>query len=102
MRWCSLCVMLDLAMNNQTLSRQYTATLRRYLARQEEALLQQAYELGRKAIMRGLGVLDIARIHQPALAACLLPTLPLEKKVQWLKAAETFFMETLSPFEATH
>ena len=38
-------------MNNRArkLSRQYAAALGRYLKRQEETLLQHAYELGRQA-----------------------------------------------------
>jgi signal transduction histidine kinase len=76
--------------------------LRRYLSEQQEKLLQQAYELGRGAIARGLGVLDVARLHQRALASCLPPVLPGKIKSRTLKAAETFFMETLSPFEAAH
>ena len=86
----------------RSLSRQYAATLRRYLVRQQEAFLQQAYEIGRKAIASGLGVLDIARIHQQALASCLSRARSAEKITGVLEVAETFFMETLSPFEATH
>jgi len=84
------------------LSSQYVATLHRYLVRPQEAFLQQAYELGRKAIASGLGVLDMARIHQQALASCLSRADSAEKTMGALKAAETFFMETLSPFEAAH
>jgi signal transduction histidine kinase len=76
--------------------------LRRYLLRQQESFLQQAYELGRKAIASGLGVLDMARIHQQALTSCLSRARAAEEITSALKAAETFFMETLSPFEATH
>ena len=86
----------------RTLSRQYAAALCRYLARQQEALLQEAYELGRTAITRGLGVLDVARVHQQALASCLSPGLSADAKARRLKAAETFFMEALSPFEVEH
>ena len=104
MRWCWPCVILDHSMNSRghRCSRQYAATLHRYLLRQQESLLQQAYELGRKAIASGLGVLDMARIHQQALASCLTRALSTEKRTRTLKAAETFFMETLSPFEVTH
>jgi len=104
MRWCWSCIILELSMNSRvrSLSRQYAATLRRYLVRQQEAFLQQAYELGRKAIASGLGVLDIARIHQQALASCLSRARSAEKITAVLKAAETFFMETLSPFESAH
>src|SRR5438876_680231 len=103
MHWCSSCGMLEVAMNSRLhrLTRQYSASLHGYLALQQETVLQQAYELGRKAIARGLGVLDMARVHQQALTACLLPPLSAEEKTRALKAAETFFMETLSPFEAT-
>ena len=75
MRWRWWCGMLGLAMNRRapSLSRRYGELLRDYRARPEETLLQQAYEVGRKAITRGLGVLDMARIHQQALASCLLP-----------------------------
>src|SRR6266404_4075037 len=91
-------------MNSQirSWSRHYAARLRRYLARQQEAMLQQAYELGRGAITKGLGVLDMARIHQRAMTLCLMAARPMEAKVRVLRAAETFFMETLAPFEAAH
>src|SRR5258707_9481426 len=104
MRSCWSYAILELAMNScvRRLSPQYAATLHRYLVRQEEAFLQQAYELGRKAIASGLGVLDMARIHQQALASCLSRAGSAEKTTGALKAAETFFMETLSPFEAAH
>lgn len=84
------------------MSRYYAVTLCRYVARQQEGCLQEAYELGRKASASGLGVLDMARIHQQAMASCLSRARSTEGKEHTLKAAETFFMEMLSPFEATH
>jgi len=91
-------------MNDQVrrLSRPYTARLRAYLMREQEQILEQAYKLGRKVMARGMGVLEMARIHHGALAACLLAWGSGKEKQRWLKAAETFFMEALSPFEATH
>ncbi|TAK99670.1 MAG: hypothetical protein EPO07_10645 [Verrucomicrobia bacterium] len=83
------------------LSRRYAATLRRYLNRQHEALLEKAYELGRQAIAGGLGVLDVARIHERALMSCW-SSARREKKPFAFRAAENFFLEALSPFEATH
>src|SRR5260370_14127127 len=78
MRWRWWCVILELAMNSQVseISRQYSATLRRYLVRQQETLLQRAYELGRKAIAAGLGALDVARVRQQTLVSCLVPAMP--------------------------
>ncbi len=104
MRWCSSRAILAMAMNNhlRNSSGRYVATLRRYLAHNHEAVLQQAYELGRQAIARGLGVLDMARVHQQALVSCLSHGRPAGIRTGALKAAETFFMETLSPFEAAH
>ena len=84
------------------LSRRYAEALQGYVACGREDYLQMAYELGRRAITQGLGVLDMVRLHH----ACLLNLLDPLKFVQscrpaW-QAAETFFMEALSPFEATH
>jgi signal transduction histidine kinase len=90
---------------NKSLSsfaRHYAANLRRYLADEREAGLAQAYELGRRAIAQGLGVLDMARIHQQAVGASLPPFSTGANTRRNLKAAETFFLESLSPFEATH
>jgi signal transduction histidine kinase len=80
----------------------YLATLQKYIASGREAVLEEAYELGRTAIARGLGVLDMARIHENAYAHLIRPSLVIEKQDRVLETAETFFLETLSPFEAAH
>src|SRR5207247_10859196 len=43
---------------------QYAAALRQYLADAGEASLQHAYELGRRAIGDGVGVLELVALHQ--------------------------------------
>jgi signal transduction histidine kinase len=83
-------------------SRPYAARLRAYLSCEQETGLVQAYKLGRKIMARSMGVLEMARMHHGALAACLLTPGSKREKQRLLKAAETFFMEALSPFEATH
>jgi signal transduction histidine kinase len=83
------------------LTRPYTVALKKYLADEQEAVLAQAYELGRLAIARGLGVLDMARMHQQALENSGSPT-PNFDRNSAQKAAGTFFLESLSPFEVTH
>ncbi|HWW03063.1 MAG TPA: histidine kinase [Candidatus Acidoferrum sp.] len=80
----------------------YLATLQKYIASGREAVLEEAYELGRTAIARGLGVLDMARIHENAYAHLIRPLLVTERQDGVLEMAETFFLETLSPFEAAH
>ncbi len=91
-------------MDNQryTLLPAYAAALRRYLAQPREALRQEAYELGRAALGLELGVLDMVRIHQEALAWRKLPSPAAKVPARELKAAETFLVESLSPFEAAH
>jgi PAS domain S-box-containing protein len=79
-------------------TRRYAATLRKYLRDGREAGLARAYELGRMAVGLGLGVLDMARVHQAAVES--LP--PLTPGTGPARAATTFFLEALSPFEATH
>ena len=64
--------------------------------------MEAAYELGRKAVAGGLGVLDMARIHQHALTSGLRPAPGPGNKTPTLRAAEVFFLEALSPFEAAH
>ena len=80
----------------------YAAALRRYLTHPQEALRQDAYELGRAALALEVGVLDMVRIHQEALAWHRLSARTSKTKPRTLKAADTFLLESLSPFEAAH
>ncbi len=80
-----------------SLAAKYRKALRDYLAREGEKHLQRAYELGRVALGRGWGILDMTRLHQEALG-----TIAAHSGEPVVKAAETFFMEALSPFEAAH
>jgi len=86
----------------------YAEALQRYLDDATEASLHAAYELGREAIGRGLGVLDAAKVHQQAMVGVLLPRFARNddpcglKNTEALQAVEVFFMENLSPFEAHH
>jgi light-regulated signal transduction histidine kinase (bacteriophytochrome) len=85
---------------SSTLSERYSAALAHYLVDPDEEVLNQAYELGRKALGDGLGVLDIAMAHHGALQAAIFN----QSRVEMMpapaiaKAAE-FLAESLSPFE---
>src|SRR5437867_3280938 len=100
--WRWSCAILEVAMNEQLseLSERYVFALRSYLATEGEAALHAAYELGRRAVGEGLGVLGMAKIHQEALAAVLLPRMVENQRE--VPAVESFFLEALSPFEAQH
>jgi sigma-B regulation protein RsbU (phosphoserine phosphatase) len=84
------------------LARQYSAALQRFSRHEQEAMLAQAYGLGRAAIAHGFGVLDMARVHQASLGELLKRNPPARGAGPALGAAEDFFLETLAPFEATH
>ena len=86
----------------EKLEDQYTAALRDSIAGMGESSLQQAYELGRRALADGLGVLDMAAMYHKALAAGLPRDSTPEETALMLEAGAGFFAESLSPFEMTH
>jgi PAS domain S-box-containing protein len=84
------------------LVREYREALATYAASGQEEHLQAAYEIGRSALNSGLGVLDMARLHQEALLNLVASTAAPVATLRLAKAVETFLMEALSPFEAAH
>jgi PAS domain S-box-containing protein len=84
---------------SRVLVEQYTAALDDYLEGGGEAALQCAYELGRKALANGLGVLDMTGIYREALTTVLGREAASQESSQWIGAAVDFFSESLSPFE---
>ncbi|HZA54292.1 MAG TPA: ATP-binding protein [Candidatus Udaeobacter sp.] len=82
--------------------RQYASALQEHLANPSEAFLHRAYELGRKALDGGLGVLEMAVLYHKAIVKLLpVPRTP-EASARLLKGTESFFVESLAPFEMTH
>jgi signal transduction histidine kinase len=80
------------------LSQQYVAALEKNLKQGPGASLQPALGLGREAVAIGLETLDLARIHEQALA-----TLELSKiKNGFTKLAGIFFTEANTPIVETH
>jgi len=80
----------------------YSGALRDFLTHGGEAALQQAYELGRRAIDDGLGILDLVALHQEALQAVLGERQAPEAIRTAVDASQRFLSESLSPFEMTH
>ena len=80
------------------LSRAYLAALRKHLKQGRGASLQPARGLGRQALNLGLETLDVARIHEGALAALEASS----SRDGIIKRAEKFFTEAITPFEKTH
>jgi signal transduction histidine kinase len=80
------------------LSQRYMAALGKHLKQGPQASLQPALGLGREAAALGLKTLELARIHDQALA-----TLELSKiKNGFTKLAGIFFAEANTPIEETH
>jgi light-regulated signal transduction histidine kinase (bacteriophytochrome) len=76
----------------------YVSALEAYLRGSDEETLSRAYELGRQAMVKGLGVLDMAGLHQAALNVLVVATSQAEQ-LRLGRAAVEFFTELLSPFE---
>jgi signal transduction histidine kinase len=74
--------------------RAYTEALAAYLGAGGEAALSRAYEIGRRAALLGIGVVEMAMIHDDAVRAVATNGPP--------SAASQFLIESLSPFEMTH
>jgi signal transduction histidine kinase len=80
------------------LSQRYVTALRKHLKQGPEASLQPARDLGRQAVAVGLETLDVAKIHEGALAALEATS----SRDGIIKRAEAFFTETITPIERTH
>jgi len=83
------------------LGREYQSALESYLESRDEPALNHAYELGRRAMIDGLGVLDMAVLHRAAIEALVLPA-SFEDQSTFAAAAADFFHELLSPFEMSY
>jgi hypothetical protein len=80
-------------------TRRYRAALLDYLLHSDEDGLARAYDLGRRAIQLGFGLLPVLRTHQLEVTAILEASQDAERSAQQLKSAQDFLMEALSPFE---
>jgi signal transduction histidine kinase len=80
------------------LSQRYATALRKHLKAGSRASLQPALGLGRRAVALGLETLELARIHERAITALELAS----SKNGFLKSAEIFFAEALTPIVETH
>lgn len=80
------------------LSRHYRMALQRHLKEGPRAALRSAHRLGRLALAIGLETLDMARIHETAVATLESST----GRDGISKRAEAFFDEAITPIVETH
>ena len=83
------------------LADEYARALESYLAVRSEAALQEAYELGRKTLAKGLGMLDVATIQQHALLKCLVGARTTKEGTRILRVAHKLFVESLQDRKST-
>lgn len=81
----------------------YRQLLQRYLAHQDdEGILLETYELGREALLNGMGLLDLNSIHQDALESEILRNPVKHNQLNHrMMLAGRLLNEILSPFEVS-
>ncbi len=80
----------------------YTRSVARYLLTGGEAPLEEAYELGRKKLTAGGGVLDMVNLHHAAITSILKDDSIGLPPAETIRRACEFLAESMSPFEMTH
>ena len=83
------------------LKRDYRPRLLAYLTNLDEAGLTAAYDLGRRAMDRELGLLDLVRAHNEVYVEVVSSARHLAEAQELARAASAFLFEALAPFEMT-
>jgi hypothetical protein len=84
------------------LTRNYRVAFLRYLPRREESALHTGYELGRSAVVNGVSLLEMARVHHEVLIEVLRDSSGTAEDVPVLaSAASEFFLEVLATYHMT-
>jgi signal transduction histidine kinase len=85
--------------NGPELAQEYMEALRHHLATAGEESLHEAYDVGRKALTRGLGVVHLAVLHHESLAAILRQLPNPEQSAEAASSAAEVQVESLSVYE---
>jgi hypothetical protein len=81
------------------LRRDYVPLLLRYLANEDEAGLHAAYELGREAMRRSIGLLEVVRVHNDTYLEVMGTVRGVDEANKVARAASTFLLELIAAFE---
>jgi signal transduction histidine kinase len=79
----------------------YPVSLHNYLGGAGESALQQAYQIGRRALEAGTSLVAIAEIHHAGLRKLLAHEVATAERDRILTGAAQFFAECVSPYEMT-
>jgi hypothetical protein len=85
----------------EALRRDYRVAMLRYLPRGDEAASTEGYEIGRRAVTNGLGLLELVRIHEEIAAEILEDSKP-DQRLDVARSAGEFLLEVLGAFDMTH
>jgi signal transduction histidine kinase len=80
----------------------YPESLHNYLDGAGESALQQAYQIGRRALEAGTSLVAIAAIHHACLREMLAHEMAPAECDRMLTGAAQFFAECISPYEMTY
>jgi Phosphoserine phosphatase RsbU, N-terminal domain len=83
------------------LRRDYRPPFLSYLTHLDERGLSAAYDLGRRAMLRRLGLLELVRVHNEVYVEVMSEARDLSEAQALAKAASAFLLEALAPFEMT-
>ena len=72
-----------------------------YLFRRGETQLNSAYEIGRTAILAGVGLLDLVQVHNGLALEAMRSAPDGEERLDVATAAAAFLVEVLASFEMT-
>jgi hypothetical protein len=81
--------------------RDYTPRFLAFLARDDEAGLRAAYELGRRALGEDVGLLGLVRAHNEVFLEVLGTARSAEEASRIAAAASSFLLEAVASFEMT-
>lgn len=84
------------------LEEEYAAALQDYLTKPGENALHRAYAVGRQALAEELGLLEMAMMHHETLSRVLPAAASPHERMEILKEAKNFFVESLTPFEMAY
>ncbi|GAA2467589.1 phosphatase RsbU N-terminal domain-containing protein [Terrabacter carboxydivorans] len=79
----------------------YRATLLRFLPRRDEAARESAYELGRRAFVAGISLLDVCRVHHE-LTLEVFGSAVAEDHVDILTKSGELLLDVLAAYDMTH
>jgi hypothetical protein len=83
------------------LRQDYRSAFVGYVSQRGETQLNSAYEIGRTAIVAGMGLLDLVQLHHGITLDLLRAASDGEERLDLAEAAAAFLTEVLASFEMT-